>query len=122
EASEARREEDGLIQDYLEKLIQVPYQLPRLSPSEIETYLNLLACEKLLDIEKSATVLTAWKETRAQNVYAAFTADAIQKALKNAELPTALKEQLDWSRAVASVITEGLKGNPRQVKRMLNAM
>jgi hypothetical protein len=122
EASEARREEDGLIQDYLEKLIQVPYQLPRLSPSEIETYLNLLACEKLLDIEKSAKVLTAWRETRAQNVYAPFTADAIQKALNNAELPTALKEQLDWSRAVASVITEGLKGNPRQVKRMLNAM
>jgi hypothetical protein len=29
---------------------------------------------------------------------------------------------LDWSRAVAPVITEGLKGNPRQVKRMLNAL
>jgi hypothetical protein len=122
EASEGRREEDGLVQDYLEKLIQVPYQLPRLSPSEIETYLNLLACEKLLDNEKSATVLTAWRETRAQNVYAAFTADAIQKSLKGAELPATLKEQLDWSTAVASVITEGLKGNPRQVKRMLNAM
>jgi hypothetical protein len=122
EASEAMREEEGLVQDYLEKLIQVPYQLPRLSPSEIETYINLLACEKLLDKEQSATVLTAWRGTRAQNVYAAFTADAIQKSLKSVELPTALKEQLDWSTAVASVITEGLKGNPRQVKRMLNAM
>ncbi|MGA3294678.1 MAG: P-loop NTPase fold protein [Candidatus Acidiferrales bacterium] len=122
EASESRREEESLVQDYLEKLIQVPYQLPRLSPSEIETYINLLACEKLLDKGQSATVLTAWRETRAQNVYAAFTADAIQKSLKLTELPTALKEQLDWSTAVASVITEGLKGNPRQVKRMLNAM
>jgi len=122
-ASEVRQEEEGLVQDYLEKLIQVPYQLPRLSPSEIETYVNLLACEKLLDPAQIPAVLTAWRNTRAQNVYAPFTAESIHKALTGgAELPAKLKEQLDWSKAVASVITEGLKGNPRQVKRMLNAM
>jgi len=118
-----REEEEGLVQDYLEKLIQVPYQLPRLSPSEIETYVNLLACEKLLDPAQIPVVLTAWRNTRAQNIYAPFTAESIHKALTGgAELPAKLKEQLDWSKAVASVITEGLKGNPRQVKRMLNAM
>jgi hypothetical protein len=37
-------------------------------------------------------------------------------------MSAALREQLDWSKAIATVITEGLKGNPRQVKRMLNAM
>ena len=122
-AGEVRREEDGLVQDYLEKLIQVPYQLPRLSPSEIETYVNLLVCEKLLDATFFPAVLSAWRNTRAQNIYAPFTAEAIQKALTgNAELTPKLKEQLDWSKAVAPVITEGLKGNPRQVKRMLNAM
>jgi predicted KAP-like P-loop ATPase len=121
--SEARKEEEGLVQDYLEKLIQVPYQLPRLSPNEIETYVNLLACEKLLDPAQVTAVLTAWRDTRAQNIYAPFTADSIQKALTGgAQLPPQLQEQLDWSKAVASVITEGLKGNPRQVKRMLNAM
>jgi hypothetical protein len=122
-AGEMRREEEGFVQDYLEKLIQVPYQLPRLSPSEIETYVNLLACEKLLDPGQVPVVLKTWRDSRAQNIYAPFTADAIHKALPgNAELPTRLREQLDWSKAVASVITEGLKGNPRQVKRMLNAM
>lgn len=122
-AGEVRREEEGLVQDYLEKLIQVPYQLPRLSPSEIETYVNLLVCEKLLDATFFPAVLSAWRNTRAQNIYAPFTAEAIQKARTgNAELTPKLKEQLDWSKAVAPVITEGLKGNPRQVKRMLNAM
>jgi predicted KAP-like P-loop ATPase len=121
--SEARKEEEGLVQDYLEKLIQVPYQLPHLSPNEIETYVNLLACEKLLDPAQVTAVLSAWRDTRAQNIYAPFTADSIQKALTGgAQLPPLLQEQLDWSKAVASVITEGLKGNPRQVKRMLNAM
>lgn len=123
EPSEMRREEEGLVQDYLEKLIQVPYQLPRLSPNEIETYVNLLACEKLLDSAQVPAILTAWRNTRAQNIYAPFTAEAIHKALPGGtQLPANLKEQLDWSKAVASVITEGLKGNPRQVKRMLNAM
>jgi predicted KAP-like P-loop ATPase len=123
ETTDARREEEGLVQDYLEKLIQIPYQLPRLSPSEIETYINLLACQKLLDAPLVASVLAAWRNTRAQNIYAPFTAEAIQKALPSgSHLPVVLKEQLDWSKAVASVITEGLKGNPRQVKRMLNAM
>ena len=123
EPSEMRREEEGLVQDYLEKLIQVPYQLPRLSPNEIETYVNLLACEKLLDPAHVPAVLTAWRNTRAQNIYAPFTAEAIHKALPGGpNFPRMLKEQLDWSKAVASVITEGLKGNPRQVKRMLNAM
>jgi predicted KAP-like P-loop ATPase len=123
ETTDVRREEEGLVQDYLEKLIQVPYQLPRLSPSEIETYINLLACQKLLDVPLVASVLAAWRNTRAQNIYAPFTAEAIQKALPSgSQLPAVLKEQLDWSKAVASVITEGLKGNPRQVKRMLNAM
>ena len=123
ESGDSRHEEQGLVQDYLEKLIQVPYQLPRLSPSEIETYVNLLACEKLLDPKFIPAVLVAWRSTRAQNIYAPFTAEAIQKALPpGTQLPPALKEQLDWSKAVATVITEGLKGNPRQVKRMLNAM
>ena len=123
EPSEMRREEEGLVQDYLEKLIQVPYQLPRLSPNEIETYVNLLACEKLLDAAQVPAILTAWRNTRAQNIYAPFTAKAIHKALPGGtQLPANLKAQLDWSKAVASVITEGLKGNPRQVKRMLNAM
>jgi hypothetical protein len=123
ETAEVRREEEGLVQDYLEKLIQVPYQLPRLSPSEIETYINLLACEKLLDAKLIPAVISAWRDTRAQNIYAPFTAEAIERALPSAsQMPAALREQLDWSKAIATVITEGLKGNPRQVKRMLNAM
>lgn len=123
ETTDVRREEEGLVQDYLEKLIQVPYQLPRLSPSEIETYINLLACEKLLEAKLVPAMLSAWRSTRAQNIYAPFTAEAIQKAIPSgSQLPRALKEQLDWSKAVATVITDGLKGNPRQVKRMLNAM
>ncbi|HZE56731.1 MAG TPA: P-loop NTPase fold protein, partial [Chthoniobacterales bacterium] len=37
---------EQLVSDYVEKLIQVPYHLPRLSPAEIETYLALLFAQR----------------------------------------------------------------------------
>jgi hypothetical protein len=37
-------------------------------------------------------------------------------------MPKELLAQLAWSNAIADVVTDGLKGNPRQVKRMLNAL
>ena len=119
-----RQEEAGLVQDYLEKLIQVPYQLPRLSPSEIETYVNLLACEKLLDRAQSPA--RAWPRGGAHGRRISMPRSQPSRYIKHfrrrCSCLSDLKEQLDWSKAVASVITEGLKGNPRQVKRMLNAM
>lgn len=57
------------------------------------------------------------------NIFAPCTAETIQKSLgEGVEIPPPLDAQLEWSTSVSSVITDGLKGNPRQVKRMLNAM
>lgn len=118
-----KQEEYDLVKDYLEKLIQIPYHLPRLSPAEVETYINLLACQKFLrDGEDYPRVLEDWSSKRSRNFYAAYQHGAIREALGGKDLPDALARQLTWSNAIALVITEGLKGNPRQVKRMLNAM
>ncbi len=110
-----------LVTDYLEKLIQIPYQLPRLSPSEIETYINLLACQKFLTNEQNELVLTDWKTRRSKNFYAPYQLNSIKDAI-GGTIPPELERQLSWSSAIAQVITEGLKGNPRQVKRMLNML
>ncbi|MGH9644930.1 MAG: KAP family P-loop NTPase fold protein [Terriglobales bacterium] len=119
----AADEQYDLVKDYLEKLIQIPYHLPRLSPSEIETYVNLLACQQALDASECAKVLDHWKNCRKRNMYAAYRQAAICDALGSAEaVPKRLLAQLAWSNAIADVVTDGLKGNPRQVKRMLNAM
>ena len=117
-----RQEEYDLVKDYLEKLIQVPYHLPRLSPAEVETYINLLACEKCLNEEQHKKVLADWSAKKTRNFYAAYRQDAIKVALSDEPLIVELEQQLSWSSEIAQVVTEGLKGNPRQVKRMLNAM
>jgi len=116
------KEEYDLTTDYLEKLVQIPYHLPRLSPDEIETYINLLLCQKYLDVTCFATVIDAWTKKREANFYAAFTYGSIQETLQGMEISAELKAQLSWSNAVAGPLSSGLKGTPRQVKRMLNAM
>ena len=117
------QEERNLTTDYLEKLVQIPYHLPRLSPSEMETYINLLLCQKFLkDEAQKQSVLTAWKEQRASDFYTTFNYGAVKAVLGEDKLPEVLTQNLVWSSGVAVALTEGLKGNPRQVKRMLNAM
>lgn len=117
-----KQEESDLVKDYLEKLIQIPYHLPRLSPAEIETYINLLLCQQSLGSEECSIILSDWARTRKTNFYASYQYGAIKEALKGRQLPGDLEGRLVWSSAIAPAVTEGLKGNPRQVKRMLNAM
>lgn len=118
----SKEEVEELTKDYLEKLIQIPYHLPRLSPAEIETYINLLACQKFLDEDKNKCVIDDWAIKRKQNFYSSYQLGAIKEVLGEDKLSKELLQQLTWSNAIAQVVTEGLKGNPRQVKRMLNAM
>lgn len=40
-----------IVSDYLEKLIQIPYNLPKLSDGEVETYMTLLFCKNGLGEE-----------------------------------------------------------------------
>lgn len=113
-----------VVTDYLEKLIQYPYRLPRLSPAEIESYMALLFCQSHLDEGQCAKVVAACDQQRASNRYAVFGYAAVIDALQqngNSTPPTDLIQALTFCAHSAPLITEGLKGNPRQVKRFLNA-
>lgn len=121
-AGESADAEERLITDYLEKLIQVPYWLPRLSPAEIETYMALLFCRRDLAPERWQVCLGASASQRVANRYGTFGYAAVRQALGGTEVePASLVSGLMFSANVAPLITEGLKGNPRQVKRFLNA-
>lgn len=113
---------DRLVKDYLEKVIQVPYRLPRLSTSEIETYMVLLFCKAHLSDIESKRCLDACEQQRASNRYGTFGYSSVKRALGNGEMPEPLSEALGFCAAAAPLIADGLKGNPRQVKRFLNAL
>jgi len=112
---------ERLVDDYLEKLIQIPYRLPRLSPSEIETYLTLLFCKRHLPKEVFKRVFEEAQRQRVQDRYRAFDQSCALDVLKGTTVPTALSEALQVGANISSLITDVLQGNPRQVKRFLNA-
>ena len=113
-----------LVTDYLEKLIQYPYRLPRLSPAEIETYMSLLFCQSHLAEDLFQMTVEACNQHRNKNRYAVFGYALVVDALKangTTDYPDGFLPALAFCAEASSLITEGLKGNPRQVKRFLNA-
>jgi|SRR5882724_99897 len=112
---------DRLITDYLEKLIHVPYYLPRLSPAEIETYMALLFCMRDLPGAQFELCVNSCNAQRRANRYRSFGYADVKAAVGDHPLPPILEEALAFSSAASHLITDGLKGNPRQVKRFLNA-
>ena len=126
DGDEARRAsalaaEDQLVRDYLEKLVQVPYTIPRLSAAEIETYMTLLFCGMHLSDEHGRLSVDAARAARKANRYGAFGYGGVKEALSG-NVPAPLASHLALAVAASPLMADGLKGNPRQVKRFLNAL
>lgn len=109
---------ERIVSDYLEKLIQVPYYLPKLTDNEVETYLSLLFCQKELGSDFNK-VLEAFYLSRENNRYGVFGLGDMESILKSNEKDK-LTKSVSIIASLAPIITEGLKGNPRQIKRFLN--
>lgn len=121
EQDDQKEPADRLVTDYLEKLIQIPYHLPKLSPTEVETYMVLLFCLRDLKKEDAEKCLAAFDSLRTRDRYSVFGYTNVKNVLGEQGVPESLSKSLTFSTASAPLITEGLKGNPRQIKRFLNA-
>lgn len=113
-------ENGRVVIDYLEKLIQIPYTLPKLSESEVETYITLLFCEDILDEMSLNTVHSAFKKFRIKDRYSIFGIDQITESIKSPEIIKKLKDQIGLISKLSPLIAGNLDGNPRQIKRFLN--
>ncbi len=110
---------DRIVNDYLEKLIQIPYTLPKLSDSEVETYITLLFCERDLDDYTFSKVINAFREFKSKDRYSVFNYSHINEVLDSSEI-SQLSKSVPLISKLSSIITESLYGNPRQIKRFLN--
>lgn len=113
-------ENGRVVIDYLEKLIQIPYTLPKLSESEVETYIALLFCEDLLDEGNLNAVHKAFKDFRAKDRYSIFSIEQVTESVTDSNIVKKLKEQIGLISKLSPLIAGNLDGNPRQVKRFLN--
>jgi len=112
----------GIVTDYLEKLIQVPYRLPRLSNADVETYMTLLFCNRDLSEDDFHVIYEVFMKFREQDRHSSFNYENVKDLVngkKNAKQKDVL-QQLQMVQQIAPMVTNGLKGNPRQIKRFLN--
>lgn len=116
---EIEEDNNRIVIDYLEKLIQLPYSLPRLSESEVETYISMLICKKEIGDIKFQNVLDEFKKYRLTNKYSAFGLSNFEKIL-GAEEFAKVKGNVITIPSLVPLITNSLYGNPRQIKRFLN--
>jgi len=103
--------------DYLEKLIQLPYKIPKLSQSEQRTYLNLLLCQRSLTNANFNEVHKKYLEYRKSEKYAEYTLEKIK-----ADAGATDFSNVAFMEPVIPLITEFLNGNPRQLKRFMNTL
>lgn len=108
-----------IVTDYIEKLIQIPYRIPKLSLSEIETYNNLLFSKTQLGNDDFKTIYADYLKFKEADFYSAYSYGHIKEKI-NLEDKIALVNLLNLSHNMSQMITSVLKGNPRQTKRFLN--
>ena len=98
-----------IVNDYLEKLIQYPYHLPKLSPIEIETYISLLFCKKHLSSNGFQKLLAECNNVRSKNRFSSFGEQAIDQFLSSLDKENdtkSLRESLAIVSVVAPLIME----------------
>ena len=100
--------------DYLEKLIQLPYKLPKLSFSEQETYVTLLLC-KWKEPNLFPKIHNLYLEFRKKDKHTKYGLEAIRK-------DTQISRTIDDWMPIVPLMNHFLNGNPRQLKRFLNTL
>jgi len=110
---------EQIVTDYIEKLIQIPYRIPKLSASEIESYNNLLFCKNTLPKESYELVYEEYSTFKKTEFYIPYSLGYIKNII-DISGDNELDMLLNLSHQISVMITNVLKGNPRQTKRFLN--
>ncbi len=109
--------------NYLEKLIQIPFRIPALNENETSIYLALLISETICKQDSSefnvvleharAIMKEPWTKGSISNEqFESWTGKTLSKESK---------ELFFMASQIAPALNLGTKGNPRQIKRFLNA-
>lgn len=110
--------------NYLEKLIQVPFRIPALGLAETRVYVTLLLAENALGAQDERFVrllVAAREDMRRPWKSRGLDRKTVEKAM-GGTMPPEVDQALLISAHVTKILSEGTRGNPRQIKRFLNSM
>jgi hypothetical protein len=119
----ARETTQNYTRSYLEKLLQVPFRIPALGETETGIYVTLLLLGRALgeDTAEFAKLLALGRSALGRPWEGkGIDRDAIRAAVGDRFGDIA--DALNLAERVSPVLATGTKGNPRQIKRFLNAL
>jgi KAP-like P-loop domain-containing protein len=109
--------------NYLEKLVQIPFRIPALGAQETRTYVTLLLVQSLVGEDHNGfkALLEKAKETMQKPWLSTGLSQSDIQAVDNGKRE-ALDSAFILAQQIAPILADGTKGNPRQIKRFLNAL
>lgn len=109
--------------NYLEKLVQIPFRIPALGAQETRSYVTLLLVQSLIgeDHDGFKALLRKAKEGLMKPWLGSGLSQADVQAV-DADRREELDSAFVLAQQIGPMLTDGTKGNPRQVKRFLNAL
>lgn len=108
--------------EYLEKLIQYPIRIPKLNEDEVEIYIACLLFQEELPNEIFNTIIKKINNDRLKDFTLFSLKKVIDEVVEEGELKVKATEGMVIAKQLASVLSRGLSGNPRQCKRFLNSL
>lgn len=109
-----------MAKEYVEKIIQIPIEVPALGLGDTEAYLALLLLDhrsEQIDDARAETI----KDVKAHCAGRRRTAEQRPLADLPEQLATANRVDLRLAELMSRLLAEPLNGNPRRLKRFLNA-
>jgi predicted KAP-like P-loop ATPase len=123
-----RRHFDGVddehVTNYFDKLIQVPIRVPPLGTQEVRAYLMLLFVENSAIEASDREIIRGKVCEHLGQTWQGKRVDPAFIAGLSVNLPATLQAQLDTADRLAPIMTSAsrISGNPRLIKRFLNAL
>lgn len=109
--------------NYLEKLIQVPFRIPPLGVSETRIYVTLLLIgAELGDVDVDFGKLINAARDRLKRPWSGEVIDAAIIKTTLGVKADKVNHALILSDQIGPILASGTRGNPRQIKRFLNAL
>jgi hypothetical protein len=109
--------------NYLEKLIQIPFRIPALGDIETRIYVALLLVGTRLGESNAAfTSLIAAARERLKRPWTSAPFDVASAKLALGDQFILVQGEFFLSEQIGPILAGGTNGNPRQIKRFLNAM